>query len=162
MRRHKPFVVFLDVDGVLNTRRTVQSTPSKYTGIDEPRVELLAKVMEKFGGGDIVLTSDWKMMEPTDDDYIYLVEKLEKFRLKIASHTKDNGVERGAGVKAYLKEHPEIEEYVILDDNKYDFEKFEKLWEHILLTNGIERAVFASKTPAVEAMVFMDYLKLCD
>ena len=29
-----------------------------------------------------------------------------------------------------------------------------------LLTNGIENAQFAARTPAVEAMIFMDYLKL--
>ena len=31
------FVVFLDVDGVLNTRTTVKRTPSDYTGIDDAR-----------------------------------------------------------------------------------------------------------------------------
>lgn len=162
MRKHKPFVVFLDVDGVLNTMTTVKIAPSRYKGVDELRVELLSKVMKKYGGGDIVLTSDWKLLKETDDDYVYLAEELGKYGLNISGHTKDKVNDRGEGVKAYLEEHPEIEEYVILDDYKYDFENFEKLWEHLLLTNGIERAAFASKTPAVEAMVFMDYLKICD
>ena len=60
----------------------------------------------------------------------------------------------------YLKSHPEIEEYVVLDDCRLDFQKDRKLWEHLLLTNGIENAQFASETPAVEAIVFRDYLKL--
>ena len=34
-KRHKRFVIFLDVDGVLNTTTTVQKTPDGYTGIDD-------------------------------------------------------------------------------------------------------------------------------
>ena len=41
-KRHKHFVIFLDVDGVLNTTTTVQKTPDGYTGIDDARVEVLA------------------------------------------------------------------------------------------------------------------------
>ena len=32
-KRHKRFVIFLDVDGVLNTTTTVQKTPDGYTGL---------------------------------------------------------------------------------------------------------------------------------
>ena len=49
-KRHKRFVIFLDVDGVLNTTTTVQKTPDGYTGIDDARVEVLAKTIEKIGG----------------------------------------------------------------------------------------------------------------
>lgn len=75
-KRHKRFVIFLDVDGVLNTTTTVQKTPDGYTGIDDARVEVLAKTIEKIGGADLVLSSDWKEMKPTDDDYVYLISKL--------------------------------------------------------------------------------------
>lgn len=34
-----------------------------------------------------------------------------------------------------------------------------RLWERLLITNGIERAEFASKTPAIEAIIFRDYIK---
>lgn len=47
-KRHKRFVIFLDVDGVLNTITTVQKTPDGYTGIDDARVEVLAKTIEKL------------------------------------------------------------------------------------------------------------------
>jgi hypothetical protein len=30
----------------------------------------------------------------------------------------------------------------------------------MVFLNGIEKAEFAAKTPAVEAMIFMDYIKL--
>ena len=43
-KKHKNFVVFLDVDGVLNTRTTVQQTPKGYQGIDDARVEAVVDV----------------------------------------------------------------------------------------------------------------------
>lgn len=62
------------------------------------------------------------------------------------------------GFRKYLTEHPEIEEYVILDDCTFDFRDYKKLWERLLLTNGIERAKFALTTPAVETIIFMEYI----
>jgi len=158
-QRNNRFAVFLDVDGVLNTRTTCQRTPDGYTGIDDARVALLASTMDKYGGGDIVLSSDWKDMNPASDDYRYLVSKLDKYGLKISGHTVDRNYKRGAGIRDYLLEHAEIEEYVILDDNIFDFRDYTKLWERLLLTNGIEKARFASSTPAVEAIIFMEYIK---
>ena len=157
--KNQRFVVFLDVDGVLNSRTTVQKTPDGYQGIDDARVELLANVMHMMGAGDIVLSSDWKSMKPTDDDYAYLVSKLEKYGLTISEKTEGIHYDRGEGIAKYLKKHPEIEEYVILDDNEFDFRQYPKIWERLLLTNGIERAQFAAKTPATETILFMEYIK---
>lgn len=113
-----------------------------------------------MGGGDIVLSSDWKEMEPTQEDYVYLVSKLEKYGLTLSAHTEDQMYKRGAGIQVYLENHPEIEEYVILDDNLFDFRNYPKLCERLLLTNGLERAEYAAKTPAVETMLFRDYIQL--
>lgn len=161
MQKHNRMVVFLDIDGVLNTRTTCQRTPDGFTGIDDARVEILASAIAESGGGDIILSSDWKNLRKTDDDYLYLVEKLGQYGLQISGCTTDNVTNRGYGVLCYLDEHPEIEEFVILDDNKFDFEDYQILWERLLLTNGIERAKYASRTPAVEAILFLDYIKSC-
>lgn len=158
--KHNNFVVFLDIDGVLNTRTTVQSSPKGYVGIDDARVAVLADTIKKYGGGDIVLSSDWKDLNENDEDFLYLISKLERQGLTISGKTKDEKYARGAGIVKYLELHPEIEEYVILDDNTFDFKDYRKLWERLLLTNGIEKAKFASRAPAVEALIFMDYLKL--
>ena len=159
MKMHNKFVIFLDVDGVLNTKTTVQRTPQGYTGIDNARVELLANAIKKYGGADLILSSDWKEMKSTDEDYRYLVSKLSKYGLIISGQTKDVHHARGAGIITYMEKHSEIEEYIILDDCTFDFRDYERMWERLLLTDGLERARFASKMPAVEAMVFMDYLK---
>ena len=102
-KRHKHFVIFLDVDGVLNTTTTVQKTPDGYTGIDDARVEVLAKIIEKIGGADLVLSSDWKEMKPTDDDYVYLVSKLALCGLSSDGQTQDQMYKRGEGILKYLK-----------------------------------------------------------
>ena len=106
------FVVFLDIDGVLNTRTTVKRTPYGYKGIDDARVKILANAIEKCGGGDIVLSSDWKVLDRNHDDYRYLVSKLEQCELKISDHTIDKERKRGQGVKEYL----ELEETLIMGD----------------------------------------------
>ena len=153
------FAVFLDVDGVLNTKTTCQHTPDGYTGIDDARVKILANAIKMYDCYEVILTSDWKKMGEYDDDYLYLLEKLDLYGLDIAGKTKDQGNNRGEGIINYLKAHPEIDDYVILDDYKFDFMNYTRLWERLLVTDGIERAEFASRTPEVEAMVFMDYIK---
>lgn len=115
------FAVFLDVDGVLNTKTTCQHTPDGYTGIDDARVKILANAIKMYDCYEVILTSDWKEMGEYDDDYLYLLEKLDLYGLDIAGKTKDQGNNRGEGIINYLKAHPEIDDYVILDDHKFDF-----------------------------------------
>ncbi len=153
------FALFLDVDGVLNTSSTCQHTPSGYVGIDNPRVEVLAKSLQMYDCFEIILTSDWKEMKEDDDDYLYLVEKLGLYGLHISEKTSVQANNRGEGIIDFLEKHPEIDDFVILDDHTYDFMIYERLWERFLLTDGIEKAKFASETPAVEAMIFLDYIK---
>ena len=153
------FAVFLDIDGVLNSRTTCERTPDYHVGIDDLRVEVLAKAIKKYGPTDIILSSDWKELRSEEDDYIYLISKLAKYGLKLAGKTTDHYNNRGEGIQHYLESHPEIKEYVILDDNTFDFRDYPPIWERLILTNGIERAKFAQKTPAIEALLFMDYIK---
>ena len=165
------FVVFLDVDGTLIDYET-KLPDSARKAVDQARAnghkvyictgcskEILANAIEKCGGGEIILSSDWKNLDKDHDDYKYLVSKLAQCNLKISGHTTDRALERGKGIKEYLELHPEIEEYVILDDYTFEFEHYKKLWERLLLTRGIENVRFASRTPAVEAILFENYIK---
>ena len=63
---------FLDIDGVLNSQTTVERSPEGYRGIDPLRVKVLADAITLYGGGIIVLVSDWKNLSEEDDDWIYL------------------------------------------------------------------------------------------
>lgn len=117
------FTIFLDVDGVLNTRKTVISSPDGHIGVDDTRIRVLARVIKKYGGGEIVLTSDWKNVR-IGDDLDYLRKKLMEHGLEISAMTEDHWNNRGQGIQDYLEEHSEIDEYVILDDNRFDFDDF--------------------------------------
>ena len=99
------FAVFLDVDGVLNTRTTVEQSMDGHIGIDDARVEILAKAIEKARGADIVLSSDWKSITNKEKDLEYLAVKLDKYGLKIAGKTTDKWHYRGEGIQAYLDAH---------------------------------------------------------
>lgn len=153
------FAVFLDVDGVLNTRTTVERSPEGYKGIDDARVDILAKAVKKYGNADLILSSDWKDLKSDNEDFCYLISKLEKQGLHLAGKTSDHWSNRGEGILKYLELHPEIDDFVILDDNRFDFQDYRELWERLLITNGIERARHASQTPQVETIIFLDYIK---
>jgi len=56
---------------------------------------------------------------------------------------------------------PEIEEFVILDDNHFGYNGYSKLWESFIDTHGmgIEHSSAASKTPSIAAILFVDAIK---
>lgn len=156
-------VVFLDVDGVLNTRTSCVQAPSGiYIGVDEARILVLSKAMKETYTDGVVLTSTWKNMKNDSEDYIYLVKSLENHGIKILGKTEEERTsQRELGILNYLELHPEIEDFVILDDQRYGFDTNRKLWESFLDTQGkgIENAVLASKKPSVQAMLFLDAIR---
>ena len=143
------FVVFLDVDGVLNTRTTCERAPSEiYTGIDEPRIRILADAMRRCRASGVVLTTTWKDLKPDHEDYIYLKEGLSKYGIEILGKTKEpKAFQRGEGILDYLNNNPDID--------------YSKLWESYIDTGGrgIEYSTCASKTPSVSAMLFLDAIE---
>ncbi len=156
------FVVFLDIDGVLNSHATVERAPSGiYRGVDDGRVEILSKAMKDCRVDGVVLTTTWKSIRPDSQDFLYLKEALEKHGIAILGKTVDPVfAPRGVGIRDYLEENPDIDECVIIDDQKFDYEDDNKLWENFIDTRekGIESAVAAAKTPTVTVLDFLDVL----
>ncbi len=157
------FVVFLDVDGVLNTRTTCERAPSElYTGIDELRIQILAGAIHDCRASGVVLTTTWKDLRLDHEDYIYLKDGLSKYGVEILGKTDEpRPFQRGKGILDYLKDNSEIDEFVILDDQHFDFDDDSRLWENYLDTQGkgIEYAVIASQTPTVTAIDFCDVIR---
>ena len=153
--------IFLDVDGVLNC-----STSKSYchddicgviTGIDSDKVKRLAKIVEATGA-EIVLSSDWKdgwskyytYSKPSHakylDNHLY-----KKGRLTIKDKTPNThgGYWRGEEILTYLRSHPDITDYVILDDTFFEDFSIKEIEEHLVLTNhklgltdgDVERAI---------------------
>ena len=139
-------VIFLDVDGVLNTPSS-ESRCGEYIGIDDEKVEKLKKIVEKTKA-EIVLISTWKKywrkeekLKPLQDySANYLDEKLAKQGLKAIDKTKDkaNGLylSRGESILEYVYRN-NVENYIILDDCQFDYDGCD-LTDNYIKTNQIE------------------------
>ena len=150
-------VVFLDIDGVLNSDEYFASNNNdviKYykenkdiSNNIEKRitVQMMDIDMNKFNmlkdavnalGVYVVIVSSWKKLSV----YPQLKEKLISMGLPIIGETKDNGSDRGNGIKNYLKVH-EVSNYVILDDDifkDYDDELLSRLIKTSFYEDGLK------------------------
>lgn len=138
-------VVFLDVDGVLNNSRTNSRTPEGFTGISNTLLDRFAHFVKETDA-KIVLTSTWKeewdknpkMCAP---DGAYLARKLRQKGVYILDKTDESATgmaRRGAAIKLYLDSHPEIDDFVVLDDNEFDFYDYPEIAERFVHTNEVE------------------------
>ena len=124
-------VIFLDIDGVLNSFKTTSRTPSGYRGVSNSLVKRLQKLI-KSTGAVVVLTSSWKHSD--DMDLAYLYKKLGSAKPVDRTYDpEDRDSRRGAGINAWLESH-EVEEFVILDDYSFEF-KEQGLMPHLILTD---------------------------
>lgn len=106
-------IIFLDIDGVLN----YENSKSK---VEEEKVKLLKEIVDRTGA-EIVLSSDWRYWwDKPDDDFKLLIDKLNKFGLKLISKTPETAHGyRGAEIHQWLNEWTgeAVEKFVVLDDN---------------------------------------------
>lgn len=112
-------VIFLDVDGVLNAYSTNVCTKSGVQFVEDNLIEKLKRIIDKTGV-NVVLSSDWRYdrnYEEFNGDYLELKNKLAEYGIAFYGFTPEIYHEnRGVEVDAYLKKHPEIDKFVILDD----------------------------------------------
>ncbi len=122
-------VIFLDIDGVLNTYST-RTTVAGYNFVEDHLIQMLKQLVERTGA-KLVLSSTWRegwdmLVHPEDfpcvcqeDVRLYeaLVEKLREYDLELIDYTPIFGV-RGQEIDRWLQNSaPEpVEAYVILDD----------------------------------------------
>ena len=117
-------VIYLDIDGVLNSRRYDAERKTGQGNIDESRLCLLAGLVERTGA-QIVLSSSWrKHWEPDqalcDETGRGLHAVFAKYGLRIGGKTPvkaDN--DRAAEIRAHLAAHPQITRFVIIDDEPF-------------------------------------------
>ena len=137
------YVIFLDVDGVLNCD-TTKDTVDGFTGIDDTLVVNLSDLCKRFEEPvSIVLTTTWAeywYRDPRDK------ELQDSFATALDNHLRRFGLHaidkilrctdycRGAQISRYLGNHPEIEGYVILDDFDFDFMHFPEIASHWIQT----------------------------
>lgn len=142
-------VIFLDVDGVLNSTYSDSiSTGEKgwmWDTVSEYHLEKLKRIVDKTDA-KIVLSSSWRVYHPlltgdgeiTDELLKILVHKLDIFGLSIYDVTPELRLQiRGNEIKQWLDNHSEVEKYVIIDD-EYDFRyEQEPFVIRTTMTNGL-------------------------
>lgn len=117
-------IIFLDFDGVITTYQ------SKWK-IDMNKIKIINDICDKTDA-KIVVSSSWKIgyrgvvpvfHESLKQYFIknqYLVhfkDTFDKFISNIIGMTESIGGLRGDEIKFYMNKHPEVDSYVILDDD---------------------------------------------
>mgnify|MGYP000307289192 CR=1 FL=1 len=126
-------VIFLDIDGVLNSdaykkKQLYNSSEGIESEIDPATLILLKKAVDTTGA-KLVLSSSWRIMRKCNE----LEKFLMKFGISLSGKTPYVDGKRGLEIKQYLNENENIEQYLILDDEI--FESFdEELVNHLILT----------------------------
>lgn len=147
-------VIFLDIDGVLNSVPDHKATHCKMNvggdgciGIYKPRLRFLKQIVDATDA-KIVLISSWKedyekyrnqvkeylntdMKEPLyvyfeRAEYGYYLHKkfhrmgLEIFDTTLRYERNRYGGDRGEAIIKYLEDHPDITNWIVLDDEIFD------------------------------------------
>jgi hypothetical protein len=151
-------VVFLDVDGVLNSEDDLMVFREKnnihhcilYDEVEERPLQLLKQLIERTDA-KIVLSSSWRTAWVTDSGWYYLKEKLETALQSVSLVIYDRtpklyNKERGDEIRLWLAHHPEVDTFVILDDDSDMCEFIETnlvqtTYKHGLLQEHIDKAI---------------------
>lgn len=131
-------VIFLDVDGVLNSDHST-SQCLDVIGIDDDKVKRLGKIVSATGAV-IVLVSSWKETwsasdkEGQDEYANYLDNKLRRQKLKVFGKTFDRGVNRGHGILQWYS-HKNVNKYIVIDDEIFPDYSVYGIKNHLVLTD---------------------------
>ena len=146
-------IIFLDIDGVLNTRdwhsRMANDTPRDEFGwvFDPVAVENLAHIVKETGAV-IVISSSWKFYGVAKLRQMWKIRNLPGTILDITPNTVSDemllnanleefqlGVCRGNEIKEWLSRHKgEVSNYVIIDD--FD-DMLPEQEDHVVLTDTL-------------------------
>lgn len=145
-------VIFLDVDGVLNSSET-RAKIDGLKGVSKKNLRILRYIVARTQA-KIVLTSAWNInfdekLVPTTKAGMYLYHRLWENNLWIYDKVNDYGGNREQAVAEYVKKHNNLTDWVIIDDTHYgDYEKLNP--KHIVYTSP---ALGLTKASATEAIV---------
>ena len=133
-------VIFLDIDGVLNNSAS-KSHCGVYVGIDNDKVKRLKRIVDATDA-KIVLSSTWRLGFNKNGNMLehhitYMNRKFRECDLSVFDVTPDlgrNGAFRGTEIKTWLDDHPDVESWIVIDDEEFpDFHKT-RIIEHWIET----------------------------
>lgn len=132
-------VIFLDVDGVLNSSHTTRKTASGYTFVGNRQLKNLKHIVKETGA-KVVLSSDWRYGrdDPVyNSDYLELRHELQRYGIQFYGFTPElPSGHRGAEISKWLKAHEEVGNFVILDD-RTDIEPNKDHWVRTVMSQGL-------------------------
>lgn len=131
-------VIFWDIDGVLNT----PDNWGRWSDIHgEPKPPLTTALVERAAAlthsleAHCVLSSTWR------DHFGSSIAALRKKGWQHVRHdfvgATGQGASRGEEILAWLAEHPEYTEYVVIDDDGFDLDGVRHRWVEIDHTVGL-------------------------
>ena len=127
-------VLFLDIDGVLNSTRTAVANggyPHELhhrEAFDWTSIKLLQRLCDS-AGVQVVLSSAWR-------NFCDFKDVGAAFGLSIVDRTPDHrGGPRGEEIQAWLDAHPEVTHYAIVDD---DADMLEGQQAHFVRTDAFD------------------------
>jgi len=139
-------VIFLDIDGVLNSEEFLKNNQNEM--IDRDSVNTLKNIIDKTGAV-IVMSSGWRLwfddnMMPKDGDSQYLYDILCEFDINLFGKTPDFSTEeirtkktfshvKAKEIIAWLSEYEDAYQYVVLDDLNL---RNEEINSHLVRTNA--------------------------
>ena len=101
----------------------------KILEIDENKLYLIKEICD-ITGSKVVISSSWRVLNIYPQLESYLINK----GIPIIDTTKYIKSNRGIEIKTYLQEHPEVINYIIIDDDIFpDFDH--ELLFHLIHTN---------------------------
>ncbi len=132
-------IIFLDIDGVLNSDKYFDSIDNKecmnlvdrlMLDIDMSKVKILLEVINKTNA-KVVITSSWRRMKL----YPYIKERLISMGLPVVGETLFIEGRRGEEIKSYLLEN-RVSNYCIIDDEV--FKDYKELEDYLVVTDFYE------------------------
>ena len=117
-------IIFLDIDGVLNSSAYDRQRRTGDGNIDRTRLALVKELVDKTGAV-IVLSSSWrdhweKDADKCDETGKEIISDFASAGLEIYDKTPKVGyLERSEEIRMWLKENPDVQSFVIIDDHGY-------------------------------------------
>jgi hypothetical protein len=127
-------IIFLDIDGVLNSKNYEYSDRYIRDALDPLAVARLNKITDATNA-KIVISSAWRTPFEFDKDSLFYLLKEEGITGEMIDITPIfTSCLRWDEIKDWLEDHPTVENFVILDDMNY----MGGLQEHLVLTTMVE------------------------
>ena len=130
-------IIFLDIDGVLNSsqsaaywyrlyKRGLNPIPGAFMRVCPIAYSNLLTILEKCPDVRIVLSSTWRIHEDykeklrdADVDPDVLGKIIDRTPIHLSSG-------RGNEINQWLENHPEVDDFIIIDDDSFDMQPYKE------------------------------------